>query len=178
MVGHDAGRSNREGPTHYSFIADLRQPTVRDHGAWQPPGVGEEEEQWECKRRKCRRMGADYNTSRTMETPFNKPLRCGLYATGAHTTTCPLPHFPPPTPVIIEESDGMITVSGGKWTTYRAMAQEAVDAAVATGRMPQTVRQCRTERLPLLGAGPELSAGLLPAQVGRGEGSEEGGKGI
>ncbi|GFR47463.1 hypothetical protein Agub_g9190 [Astrephomene gubernaculifera] len=57
--------------------------------------------------------------------------------------------------VIVEEPDGMITVSGGKWTTYRLMAQEAVDAAVATGRMPVNVRGCRTERVPLLGAGAE-----------------------
>ncbi|PNW73901.1 hypothetical protein CHLRE_13g577450v5 [Chlamydomonas reinhardtii] len=54
--------------------------------------------------------------------------------------------------VIIEESDGMITVSGGKWTTYRSMAEEAVDLALATGRMPPNARpHSRTARLPLLG---------------------------
>ncbi|KAG2438924.1 hypothetical protein HYH02_010718 [Chlamydomonas schloesseri] len=54
--------------------------------------------------------------------------------------------------VIMEEADGMITVSGGKWTTYRAMAEEAVDLALATGRMPPNARpHSRTARLPLLG---------------------------
>ncbi|GLC35549.1 hypothetical protein PLESTM_000336300 [Pleodorina starrii] len=66
--------------------------------------------------------------------------------------------------VILEEGDGLITASGGKWTTYRAMAQEAVDAAVATGRMPQNVRPCRTTGVPLLGAGPEYSH-TLAAQL-------------
>ncbi|KAG2443674.1 hypothetical protein HXX76_002022 [Chlamydomonas incerta] len=54
--------------------------------------------------------------------------------------------------VIMEEPDGMITVSGGKWTTYRSMAEEAVDLAMATGRMPPNARpHSRTARLPLLG---------------------------
>ncbi|GIL75420.1 hypothetical protein Vretimale_8058 [Volvox reticuliferus] len=59
--------------------------------------------------------------------------------------------------VILEESDGLITASGGKWTTYRLMAEEAVDAVVATGRMPTNVKRCRTTSVPLLGAGPEYS---------------------
>ncbi|KAG2443672.1 hypothetical protein HXX76_002020 [Chlamydomonas incerta] len=54
--------------------------------------------------------------------------------------------------LIMEEPDGMITVSGGKWTTYRSMAEEAVDLAMATGRMPPNARpHSRTARLPLLG---------------------------
>ncbi|EFJ49807.1 hypothetical protein VOLCADRAFT_80593 [Volvox carteri f. nagariensis] len=66
--------------------------------------------------------------------------------------------------VIVEEGDGLLTASGGKWTTYRLMAQEAVDAVVATGRMPTNVKACRTTGIPLLGAGPEYS-NTLAAQL-------------
>ena len=47
---------------------------------------------------------------------------------------------------------------GGKWTTYRRMAQDAVDLAVKTGGL-QNSSPCRTVHLPLIGAGgytPEL----------------------
>jgi glycerol-3-phosphate dehydrogenase len=47
--------------------------------------------------------------------------------------------------------DGLVTVVGGKLTTYRRMARDAVDAAVAVGRL--TAGRCRTARLPLVGAG-------------------------
>jgi hypothetical protein len=40
--------------------------------------------------------------------------------------------------------------AGGKWTTYRRMAEDAVDAALATGRV-QVAHQCTTSRLKLLG---------------------------
>jgi glycerol-3-phosphate dehydrogenase len=44
----------------------------------------------------------------------------------------------------------MITVVGGKWTTYRAMAQECIDLAAAVARLPR--RQCVTARLKIQGA--------------------------
>ena len=47
--------------------------------------------------------------------------------------------------------DGMVTVSGGKWTTYRSMAEDAVDTAVSTGKL-KPERHCCTARLPLMGA--------------------------
>ncbi|MGW9347170.1 glycerol-3-phosphate dehydrogenase/oxidase [Nocardiopsis flavescens] len=46
--------------------------------------------------------------------------------------------------------NGTVTVVGGKLTTYRAMAEEAVDAAVARHRLP--AGPCRTRTLPLVGA--------------------------
>ncbi len=46
--------------------------------------------------------------------------------------------------------DGLVTVVGGKLTTYRRMAQDAVDAAVAAANL--TAGPCRTKRLPLPGA--------------------------
>jgi len=44
--------------------------------------------------------------------------------------------------VIFEDKDGLLNVTGGKWTTYRAMAEQAIDAAVATGRLPK-VQPCQ-----------------------------------
>jgi len=38
---------------------------------------------------------------------------------------------------VLTSPDGVITVVGGKLTTYRRMAQDAVDAAVAAGRRPR-----------------------------------------
>ena len=45
---------------------------------------------------------------------------------------------------------GLITVAGGKYTTYRVMARDAVDAAARS--LPQRVPASVTERSPLLGA--------------------------
>ncbi|HSK23707.1 MAG TPA: glycerol-3-phosphate dehydrogenase/oxidase [Egicoccus sp.] len=45
---------------------------------------------------------------------------------------------------------GMITIAGGKYTTYRVMAEDTVDAAARN--LPQRVPRCVTDRTPLLGA--------------------------
>eukprot|EP00879_Flechtneria_rotunda_P011430 GHRR01011940.1.p1 GENE.GHRR01011940.1~~GHRR01011940.1.p1 ORF type:complete len:569 (+),score=148.55 GHRR01011940.1:94-1800(+) len=52
--------------------------------------------------------------------------------------------------LIFTDPDGLVTITGGKWTTYRRMAQDAVDTALATGRIGHT-HQCVTSRLKLLG---------------------------
>ena len=51
--------------------------------------------------------------------------------------------------VVVSES-GLVTIVGGKWTTYRKMAQDTVDDATEVGGLPE--RPCRTENLPLHGA--------------------------
>ena len=49
--------------------------------------------------------------------------------------------------------DGLVTVAGGKLTTYRKMAADTVDAALAElGRRPGRRRASPTRRLPLRGA--------------------------
>jgi glycerol-3-phosphate dehydrogenase len=52
--------------------------------------------------------------------------------------------------------DGIITVTGGKWTTYRLMAEDAVNAAVKQlgliGRAAPIQGPCITTQLPLIGA--------------------------
>jgi glycerol-3-phosphate dehydrogenase len=44
---------------------------------------------------------------------------------------------------------GLLTVTGGKWTTCRAMAEQVVNRAEALGPLPP--RPCRTADLPLVG---------------------------
>jgi glycerol-3-phosphate dehydrogenase len=64
--------------------------------------------------------------------------------------------------VIVDKSTNAVTIVGGKLTTYRRMAQDAVDAI--------TDRPCVTQRLPLVGAG-ELPAGV-PSRLARRFGTE------
>src|SRR5439155_20905675 len=47
----------------------------------------------------------------------------------------------------VRTTERIVTVVGGKLTTYRRMARDAVDAAVAAGRL--TAGLCVTNRLPL-----------------------------
>jgi glycerol-3-phosphate dehydrogenase len=51
---------------------------------------------------------------------------------------------------LFTSSDGVTTIVGGKLTTYRQMAQDAVDAAVRLRRLD--AGPSRTRRLPLVGA--------------------------
>ena len=51
--------------------------------------------------------------------------------------------------VLIEAKSGLITITGGKWTTYRLMAEQAVDHAARIAGL--TAQPCRTETLRLLG---------------------------
>lgn len=64
--------------------------------------------------------------------------------------------------LIFEDDDGMITITGGKWTTYRRMAQDVIDTAVATGRLPAT-KPCTTASFKLLGG--ERNQPHLPTEV-------------
>src|SRR3954447_5889774 len=52
---------------------------------------------------------------------------------------------------VVRSADGVLTAVGGKLTTYRQMAQDAVDAAVAAGGLAHA-GPCRTTTLPLVGA--------------------------
>lgn len=48
---------------------------------------------------------------------------------------------------------GLVTVTGGKWTTYRAMVEDVLTQCMARGLLPQRAGGV-TERLALLGAAP------------------------
>ncbi|MCC4212942.1 glycerol-3-phosphate dehydrogenase/oxidase [Leeuwenhoekiella parthenopeia] len=53
--------------------------------------------------------------------------------------------------VIVSES-GLLTITGGKWTTYRRMAQDTIDKAISLKRLPK--QPCRTKDLKIHGAKP------------------------
>lgn len=50
---------------------------------------------------------------------------------------------------VVISSSGLVTLVGGKWTTYRKMAEDTVNDAVALAGLPE--RPCVTEHLPLHG---------------------------
>jgi glycerol-3-phosphate dehydrogenase len=62
----------------------------------------------------------------------------------------------------VEVADGLVTICGGKWTTYRLMASDAIGAAALEGRlsgMPHPVAG--------LGVPPESNAKLEAALLAR-----------
>lgn len=68
--------------------------------------------------------------------------------------------------VVLTSDDGLVSVVGGKLTTYRRMAQDAVDAALATRGWTTSGREvgpCRTSRLPLVGAADRTTLAGLDA---------------
>ncbi|CAL5207767.1 unnamed protein product [Lathyrus oleraceus] len=52
--------------------------------------------------------------------------------------------------VVFEEHPGLVTITGGKWTTYRSMAEDAVDAAIKAGKLSSS-GGCVTNNLRILG---------------------------
>jgi glycerol-3-phosphate dehydrogenase len=54
---------------------------------------------------------------------------------------------------VIVGRSGLVTVTGGKWTTYRAMAEDVLDRAMSAGLLASRPGGV-TERLPLLGSAP------------------------
>ena len=54
---------------------------------------------------------------------------------------------------VIVGRSGLVTVTGGKWTTYRAMAEDVLDRAMSAGLL-ETRPGGVTVRLPLLGSAP------------------------
>ncbi|MFF0965594.1 glycerol-3-phosphate dehydrogenase/oxidase [Streptomyces sp. NPDC003703] len=62
---------------------------------------------------------------------------------------------------VLTSPDGVTTVVGGKLTTYRRMAEDAVDAAVRTHRLP--AGPSSTAALPLVGAASPAALAALPA---------------
>ncbi|HEY6270882.1 MAG TPA: glycerol-3-phosphate dehydrogenase/oxidase [Terriglobales bacterium] len=52
----------------------------------------------------------------------------------------------------IDES-GLLNIAGGKWTTYRRMAEDCVNQAATLGKLPE--RECVTERINIHGFHPQ-----------------------
>ncbi|EYU39630.1 hypothetical protein ABFS82_06G187100 [Erythranthe guttata] len=53
--------------------------------------------------------------------------------------------------VVCEDYPGLVTITGGKWTTYRSMAEDALDAAIKSGKL-SPANECVTSNLQLIGA--------------------------
>ena len=76
--------------------------------------------------------------------------------------------------VIHVDTNGLLTITGGKWTTYRHMAEDCVDHAITLGKLPDV--ECATKNLRIHGYA-ENSGELGPSGglwVGFGEDSRAG----
>lgn len=60
--------------------------------------------------------------------------------------------------LMVSES-GLVTITGGKWTTYRKMAEETMNAAIKTGNL--TWAPCRTQKIKIHGSSGSESKGHL-----------------
>jgi glycerol-3-phosphate dehydrogenase len=65
---------------------------------------------------------------------------------------------------VVKSASGLVTVTGGKWTTYRAMAEDVLDACFAANLLPAKPGGV-TEHLRLAGA-PEKSSKPISAAPG------------
>ena len=62
----------------------------------------------------------------------------------------------------VGEVAGLLTVAGGKYTTYRVMARDAVDAVLGAGAR---TRPSRTHELPITGAAPRPELDAMAARL-------------
>jgi glycerol-3-phosphate dehydrogenase len=60
--------------------------------------------------------------------------------------------------LILVADSGLITITGGKWTTYRRMAEDTVNTAIQRAGLP--VRPCITYTLAIHGSGGEDEAAI------------------
>ncbi len=113
--------------------------------------------------------------SRALEVPLTREHVVGAYAglrpllaSGGSTADLSRKH------AVLTSETGVITIVGGKLTTYRQMAEDAVDAALAHAGID--ARGCMTTNLPLLGAAdrPTLAGLTAPARLVRRFGTEAG----
>jgi glycerol-3-phosphate dehydrogenase len=85
-------------------------------------------------------------------------------AAGANTSALSRDHL------VRVEAPGLVTITGGKWTTYRRMAEDVVTRSADLAGLPR--RPCPTAHLPIhddawerakfAGAEPEFDEGLSP----------------
>jgi len=52
--------------------------------------------------------------------------------------------------ILVDPLSGLLTIAGGKWTTYRRMASDVVEQAILLGELDP--RECVTEHLPIHGS--------------------------
>ena len=65
---------------------------------------------------------------------------------------------------IVVSKSGMLSIAGGKWTTYRKMAEDCVNHAASIGKLKKSA--CITKTLRVHGFETPCGAGFQPAQAG------------
>lgn len=60
---------------------------------------------------------------------------------------------------LIVSKSGLITITGGKWTTYRRMAMDVVDRAILLGKLIE--KECTTQDIKIHGYTAEIQSGIL-----------------
>lgn len=73
---------------------------------------------------------------------------------------------------VLVSRSGLVTVTGGKWTTYRAMAEDVLQKCVDTALLPAR-GPARTADLPLVGAGGHPVVSMSAPEGVHGFGSEQ-----
>jgi glycerol-3-phosphate dehydrogenase len=66
---------------------------------------------------------------------------------------------------VAADASGLVRISGGKYTTYRVMARDVVDASL--GRTEARKRRSRTAELPLMGSAPRSELDQVAASLER-----------
>ncbi|GAA1573597.1 MULTISPECIES: glycerol-3-phosphate dehydrogenase/oxidase [Kribbella] len=103
-----------------------------------------------------------------VQEPVTRADLLGTYAglrplldTGHHSGTADISRRH----AVITSDDGVVTIVGGKLTTYRRMAEDALDTALDQSDV-EVRRQCETHRIPLVGAADrvQLAAVRAPAR--------------
>ena len=94
-----------------------------------------------------------------------RPLVKPPQGDGDHTKALSREH------TVVVSRSGLVTVTGGKWTTYRAMAEDVLQACVDHARL-QARGPAQTAHLPLVGAVGAVGAGAGPVvSLGEPEGA-------
>ncbi len=65
---------------------------------------------------------------------------------------------------VLVSKSGLLTVTGGKWTTYRAMAEDVIDSAIAH-KLIQTSQGCQTANLGLAATKGVVPSDITPEHV-------------
>lgn len=72
---------------------------------------------------------------------------------------------------LIISKSGLITITGGKWTTYRKMAMDVIDKAIELGKL--TAKKCITQDVKIHGYVAEMQTGDLALYGADAEGIRE-----
>lgn len=60
---------------------------------------------------------------------------------------------------LMVSGSGLVTITGGKWTTYRKMAEDTVDMTIRIAKLP--ARKCLTRKISIHGSGAGTLSGHL-----------------